>query len=190
MRESRKLFLRCVTVLSCIALVSGLLLGLVSQITAITPEEQMQRAVAKVNALREGDYAEAETSVPMTGERGEIQSFFVDRNSGGRVYAAVIIGYRGYGGDISFTVIIEEGAVSQIAVGSNSETPGVSDAALKNEQFLNSFLRPLSELDELLNGPTDGIDSATGATYSSRGTKNAFATLAAFWMQFQQEVQP
>lgn len=188
MNDSRKLFVKCVLVLAGIALISGLLLGLFSQVTAISPEEEAARAAAKIAEIRSGDYRVVETDVEKSYPSGEIGYVFVDETGQQPVYAVVVTGHRGYGGDISFYVVVEGDAVVDLRVGGNKETPGVSDNALKNQRFLDGFKRPLAELDVLLN-EGDGIDAATGATYSSRGTKNAFAALALFWKDFVKEVR-
>ena len=57
--SDRKLFVKCVLVLSCIALAAGLLLGLFSQVTAITEEERAARASKKIEEIRPGSYVAA-----------------------------------------------------------------------------------------------------------------------------------
>ena len=178
--SDRKLFVKCVLVLSCIAVAAGLLLGLAHQVTDISEEERAQRAAKKIEAIRPGDYEMVDTDIPFACDRGSVTYFFADRTGETTVYAVVVVGHKGYGGDIEFYVLLEGETVTEVRAGSNKETPGISDNALKNESFLAQFEgRTVRELYGALV-ESDEIDGATGATYSSRGTKNAMAVLAEF----------
>lgn len=178
--SDKKLFVKCVLVLSCIALAAGLLLGLFSQVTEITEEERAARASKKIEEIRPGSYVAADLSGYRTNlERGSIGYLFVEEGET-TWYAAVVTGHKGYGGDVEFYVLLEGDTLREIRVGTNKETPGISDSALKNESFFARFTgKTVEELNRALN-LSDDIDGASGATYSSRGTKNAMAALAEF----------
>ena len=179
--KDAKTFVKCVTVLACIALVAGILLGLVSQVTAISEEEQAARAVKKIEAIRAGDYRAEDLSAYETNlERGRVSYLFSER--GETVwYAAVTVGYGGYGGEVELFVLLEGDVVREIGVGSNKETPGISDNALKNESYFAQYKgKTVARIAAALSEGGAGIENASGATYSSRGTKNAMAALAEF----------
>ncbi len=64
---------------------------------------------------------------------------------------------KGIGGDVPVTVIVNDGKISEVIVGSNSETAGVGSKAI--EQLPDAIVAA--------NG-TEGVDAVSGATISSK----------------------
>lgn len=70
---------------------------------------------------------------------------------------------EGYGGDITVSVKVTKNKISGIRVVEHSETPGISDLAISN------LPKTIVEKQSL------AVDSVSGATYSSKGIKDAVA---------------
>lgn len=76
---------------------------------------------------------------------------------------------KGYKSTIELTVgIKEDGTITGVVVNSHDESPGIGDRIL-GEEFRNQFVDKTAPVEF----GTDGVDSLSGATYSSRGVRDA-----------------
>ncbi len=74
---------------------------------------------------------------------------------------AFIVKSKGYGGDITAMVGFgADGTVQGIHIISATETPGIGDRVLVNEEFMSQFKGASGEID---------VDTVTGATVTSKG---------------------
>lgn len=77
---------------------------------------------------------------------------------------------RGYGGEVTVTLVEENGVIMQLKAEGPAETPGIGGSALStfNESFQEAKGAALSELDL-------SIDAVSGATLTSRAVKKGLA---------------
>ena len=168
--------IKAVLVLSALALIAGVLLGLFYQITYISAEELQQRTVKKLNEFYPGDNYEIVEFVSADSDlNANIDYFFYDNSS--NVYAIVARGVKGYGGVVPMYVIIKDNAIIALQEGSISETPGVSDAAF-SDGHLNKFMKDIDKLD------FTSVDAATGATYSSGAILSSVENAVKFYKEY------
>ena len=163
--------LKPVVVLLCISLAAAVLLGFVNSKTepiieenARIKAEQTRAAVlsgAKAFEEIEGDFAAY-----------DIDSIYKETSGLGYVITST---HKGYGGDVTVTVGIDpNGKIVGLSADVKTETQGVGSKA-GDAKFLDQFLG--------LSGSAaaSGVDSITGASYSSAAVKNGVnAALNAF----------
>ena len=177
-------------ILTAITVVSGLLLGLVYDITkkpiAIAQENTRQEAFRSVlpdaasfeeygeydaekagELLRENGYDSNEISDAVTGKDG----------SGGTVGDVVnVISHEGYAGDIEISVgIAADGTVTGIEMLSISETAGLGMKAAETDfkdQFKDKKVEKFSYTKSGESGD-DMIDAISGATITTNAVTNA-----------------
>ena len=177
-------------ILTAITVVSGLLLGLVYDITkkpiAIAQENTRQEAFRSVlpdaasfeeygeydaekagELLRENGYDSNEISDAVTGKDG----------SGGTVgYVVNVISHEGYAGDIEISVgIAADGTVTGIEMLSISETAGLGMKAAEadfKDQFKDRKVEKFSYTKSGESGD-DMIDAISGATITTNAVTNA-----------------
>lgn len=196
----KKDFLRSVGVLSAIAVVAGLLLGFVYQITYISDEEKEARMLEKLSAIYV--ISDAETLYKKGGDVNRFESeddalnkavsyFYEAKNEVGEtVHVIVCEGKGGNGGNIEMYTVIADGKIVKLASGTNSETPGFKDKVFTSAFYEKFYGRELSELKqfELKGSGENGVDAVSGATYTSTGTVNAINNAVRFYLEFK-EVQ-
>ena len=192
----KKDFLRSVGVLSLIAVVAGLLLGLMYQITYLSDEEKEARMLAKLSAVYV--ISDAEKLYQKGGEDNRFESedpslnkmvsyFYEAKNeSGETVYVIVCEGKGGNGGNIEMYTVISSDCIVKLASGTNSETPGFKDKVFTSSFYEKFYGRDLAELEqfELKGSGENGVDAVSGATYTSTGTVNAINNAVRFYLEF------
>ncbi|MCM1040282.1 MAG: RnfABCDGE type electron transport complex subunit G [Roseburia sp.] len=178
--------LKDTAILLVITLVSGLLLGLVYQITkdpiAVQKEKAKQEACQEVFADA-ASFTQVELTMPdeqIWSEAGFAQET-VDEVMAAQDASGATMGYvitvttkEGYGGDISFTVgIREDGTVNGISILSISETAGLG---MRAEEVLKpQFAGKNAEVFEYTKSGavTDNqIDAISGATITTNAVTN------------------
>lgn len=186
-------------ILFAITLVSGLLLGLVYQVTAEPRRLQQEK---KIQEACQTVFAQAQRFEELAYTPGEelTQQLAEDGVKLGTVYQALdeaggFLGYviettsgEGYGGSITLYVgITQEGSLSGISILSISETPGLGMRA--EEVLVPQFAeKPAAEFTYTKTGSsTDSeIDAISGATITTRAVTNAVnGAVSAFTRELQ-----
>lgn len=158
-----------VAVLCCIALASGLILGLMNKLTYVDPERETLDKFSELSG---------------TGAAFEM----IDRNEGKMyyfaksaeevpTYAVYAGGSGGYGGEVKMYIFFKEGVITRVRPGENSET--FMDK-LEDAGFWTSLEgQPL----ESVKIPSES-DFVSGATRSSRAVADAVRTAQEFYKAY------
>ena len=163
MRETVKLGVR----LMLFALVAGLLLAVVNAVTEgpIALNERLKADGSRIAVIGDYDFEALETD---TAGYDDIQGVYAALDESGQTAGYVYeLSSRGYGGDITLSVGIKDGAVNAVSVAGHTETKGLGTA--DETPFLESFAG-LTQADEALD-----VDAMSGATVSSDAVRNAVA---------------
>lgn len=175
--------------ITVITLVSGLLLGVVNDITAGPIAKQ--QAAAKEAAYKEvfadadtfetvssGEDADLEAYLDENGFKGQdINEVMLAKDSSGAEigYAFTVTTKEGYGGDIQFAMgIQDDGTLNGISILSIGETAGLGMRATTDE-FKNQFKdRNVEKFTYTKTGATqdDEIDALSGATITTNAMTN------------------
>lgn len=171
--------IRAVIVLAGIALVAGLLLGVVYPLTRLSAEELEARAKKPLPGI----YA-AESYSPVGQDGGQFVDFCFKAEKAGEEDAYIVVarGEGGYGGEVQMYVVFQGDYIIKLAKGVSGETPGVSDKAFK-DSYYNQFYE--NDVTTLVKFVFDKhIDAATGATKSSMGILNAVNNALKFYTDY------
>ncbi len=175
-------------ILTCITLASGLLLGLVYEVTkapiATAKETAKQAAYQEVfhdaksfSALESFDAVAAETVLADAGLDGNtIQEVVVANNGSEDIgYVVTVVSHDGYAGDITFTMgVTNEGLLNAISILTINETAGLGMKANEAE-FKNQFAEKQVEAFTVTKvGAKDEteINAISGATITSSAVTN------------------
>ena len=184
--------------LTVITLISGLLLGVVNDITAgpiasqqAKEKEEAYKAVfadaASFEAILSEEDAELEGYLDENGFKAQnIDEVMVAKDDAGNElgYAFTVTTSEGYGGDIRFAMgVQEDGTLNGISILSISETAGLGMRA-NTEDFKNQFKdKNVEKFTYTKTGAAsdDEIDALSGATITTNAmTDGVNAGLAAF----------
>lgn len=176
MVNNRKEMTKSIVVLSIIALISGILLSVVSQLTALTEEEINRKIFATLNQI-------------YNAENGwEIQEFSGESNvtgiykAKGEEYYIVLATGRGKAGEVEMFVSFVHRQITNARPGRVPDDPGYKER-IYEESFLNQF--KLSIDNEMFNSEAGGtFDNAAGATLTSRGAITAVRNAVNAYKQF------
>ncbi len=158
MNDVKKNIIKCVAVLSIIAMISGALLGLVNQITYVSPEEMVNRELNKFFV------ADSFEKVAQEGS-----SALYEAKAGSEVfYIASASGEGGYSGNVPIFTKIVDGVVLEVKAGTNQETI----KAPFGDGYISNFISAnTAEVESFSFDGANGsvqVDGITGATKSSR----------------------
>ena len=177
-------------ILTVITVVSGLLLGLVYDITkepiAIAQENTRQGAFRSVlpdaASFEEYEGYDAEKAGALLVENGydpdEISDAVTGKDAGGEIvgYVVNVISHEGYAGDIEISVgIASDGTVTGIEMLSISETAGLGMKAAEadfKDQFKDKKVEKFTYTKSGESGD-DMIDAISGATITTNAVTNA-----------------
>ena len=177
-------------ILTVITVVSGLLLGLVYDITkepiAIAQENTRQEAFRSVlpdaASFEEYEGYDAEKAGALLEENGydpdEISDAVTGKDAGGEIvgYVVNVISHEGYAGDIEISVgIASDGTVTGIEMLSISETAGLGMKAAEadfKDQFKDKKVEKFTYTKSGESGD-DMIDAISGATITTNAVTNA-----------------
>ena len=177
-------------ILTAITVVSGLLLGLVYDITkepiAIAQENTRQEAFRSVlpdaASFEEYEGYDAEKAGALLVENGydpdEISDAVTGKDAGGEIvgYVVNVISHEGYAGDIEISVgIASDGTVTGIEMLSISETAGLGMKAAEadfKDQFKDKKVEKFTYTKSGESGD-DMIDAISGATITTNAVTNA-----------------
>lgn len=184
--------------LTVITLISGLLLGVVNDITAgpiasqqAKEKEEAYKAVfadaASFEAILSEEDAELESYLDENGFKAQnIDEVMAAKDDAGNElgYAFTVTTSEGYGGDIRFAMgVQEDGTLNGISILSISETAGLGMRA-NTEDFKNQFKdKNVEKFTYTKTGAAsdDEIDALSGATITTNAMTNGVnAGLAAF----------
>ena len=165
--------------LTVITLVSGLLLGLVNDITAGPIASQQAKEKEEAYKAVFADAASFETVTS-----GEDTDLAKDDQGNELGYAFTVTTSEGYGGDIQFAMgVQDDGTLNGISILSISETAGLGMRATTDD-FKNQFKdKNVEKFTYTKTGATsdDEIDALSGATITTNAMTNGVnAGLAAF----------
>ncbi len=147
--------LRMVVVLTCITLLSGLILTATYEVTAPLIEAQQEAALAQAVENVLGQVTDLEQEII------DEKEYFLARKNDYRV-AALVTSARGYGGpvDVMVGVNVSTEEIMEIKVVDHTETPGLG-TVIEEERFVQHF-RGLDFKDSY----RDEVDIITGSTVS------------------------
>ena len=184
--------------LTVITLVSGLLLGLVNDITAgpiasqqAKEKEEAYKAVfadaASFETVTSGEDTDLESYLDENGFKAQnIDEVMLAKDDQGNElgYAFTVTTSEGYGGDIQFAMgVQDDGTLNGISILSISETAGLGMRATTDD-FKNQFKdKNVEKFTYTKTGATsdDEIDALSGATITTNSMTNGVnAGLAAF----------
>lgn len=173
-------------ILFAITLISGLLLGLVYQVTAEPRREQQERKIreacqavfAQAEQFEEIDYAVSETLSQQLAKNGvRIGTVYQAMDAAGSPLGYVIetISGEGYGGNITlYAGITNDGILNGVSILSISETPGLGMRA--GEVLVPQFADKLAvDFTYTKTGSQSDseIDAISGATITTKAVTNA-----------------
>lgn len=173
-------------ILFAITLISGLLLGLVYQVTAEPRREQQERKVreacqavfAQAEQFEEIDYAVSETLAQQLAKNGvRIGTVYQAMDAAGSPLGYVIetTSGEGYGGNITlYAGITDDGILNGVSILSISETPGLGMRA--GEVLVPQFTdKSAVEFTYTKTGSQSDseIDAISGATITTKAVTNA-----------------
>lgn len=173
-------------ILFAITLISGLLLGLVYQVTAEPRREQQERKIreacqavfAQAEQFEEIDYAVSETLAQQLAKDGvRIGTVYEAMDAAGSLLGYVIetTSGEGYGGNITlYAGITNDGILNGVSILSISETPGLGMRA--GEVLVPQFAdKPAVDFTYTKTGSQSDseIDAISGATITTKAVTNA-----------------
>lgn len=173
-------------ILFAITLISGLLLGLVYQVTAQPRREQQERRIqeacravfAQAEQFEEIDYAVSESLAEQLAADGvNIGTIYQALDGGANPLGYVIetSSGEGYGGNITlYAGITNDGIVNGVSILSISETPGLGMRA--QEVLVPQFAeKPAADFTYTKTGSQSDseIDAISGATITTKAVTNA-----------------
>lgn len=184
--NDKKTLLRDAAILFAITLVSGLLLGLVFQVTAEPRREQQERKIreacqavfAQAEQFEEISCSVSEVRAQQLAETGvRIGTVYQALDAAGRPLGYVIetTSGEGYGGNITlYAGITNDGILNGVSILNISETPGLGMRA--QEVLVPQFTeKTAAEFVYTKTGSQSGqeIDAISGATITTRAVTNA-----------------
>ncbi len=175
-------------ILFLITLISGLLLGLVYQVTKdpIAIQEENARQVARSEVFQDADHFEdsegftEEAAQAVLNDGGFAQQSIneyaaaMDKDGSILGYVITVTTHEGYGGDIKFTIgVREDGTLNGMSILSISETPGLG---MKAEEVLKPQFegKKADSYAYTKDGASaaDEIDAITSATITTNAVTN------------------
>ncbi|MCD7958975.1 MAG: FMN-binding protein [Ruminococcus sp.] len=154
-----------------LAVICAVCCGLLAFANAMTKDKI---AAAEADAIQSslselpnaGTFTEIENFTSADSDRATATGLYVDENG----QAAVLITADGYNkGGLQVVVgVDQDGAVTDIAFVSNSETPGLGTKVETNPELLKDHLIGITD-----SSAVEEVDGVTGATYSSKALKAA-----------------
>ena len=177
-------------ILTAITLVSGLLLGIVYDITKEpigaaqenTKQEAFRAVLSDADSFENYEEFDPESAAALLTDNGytadDITEIAIGKDAGGETvgYVVNVTSHEGYGGDIQISVgIAADGTVKGIEMLSISETAGLGMKAAEAEfkdQFKDKNVEKFSYTKTGEEGD-DKIDAISGATITTSAVTNA-----------------
>jgi electron transport complex protein RnfG len=174
-------------VLFVVTAVTGLILGVVNDITAepirVTQERMKQEALAGALPEAEEFLAEDLKDVSNPEQKAILKEVNAGRKGGDVVGYCITVAPRGYGGNIDIVVgVRESGGVRAIRILNQTETPGLgakADAVLRG-QFDNKEVDSLAVVKRQPSAANE-IQAISGATITSNAVVFGVNTALDYW---------
>ena len=176
----------CIVVLAAIAVVAGVLLGLVNWLTYVDPDQAIREQLA-------GYYGVSAEEVRAFGEGvteggSYVSAAYIVDSEEGETYVFHAVGNGSKGGTLELLVhIAADGRIADIEVYSQSETAGYTDRVVKANKgkYVGKNAVEIGQFvlvkDESAVKDESYVDAVSQATMTSRGFNNAVnAALASF----------
>ena len=174
----------CIVVLAAIALVAGVLLGLVNWLTYVDPNEViMQDVAAAYEVSVEQVTIDADRVVNDPSSKSVVSSVFTATDAAGEdiVYAYFVSGSGAYKGTVDYVIYVTPaGTIDKIEVYSSSETASIGGKVLKDANLakFNGFdLTAVTDYNYVRDDKYDDV-YISGATYTTRSVMNAVTAVA------------
>ncbi len=184
--------IRNTLIMGAFALVFGIILAGVHQVTAGPIAEQhentlkaaYQAVVPQATDFQDMqiDTAEAD-SITMEKYNAQITSVLEAKDASSQTvgYVVNIVSHGGYGGDIVFSLGIENtGAIEGVSITEIDETPGLGMKAVTDDAFLKQYMGQSAGTQFSLGSD---IQSITSATFTSRCINNGINAGMAYYQQ-------
>lgn len=176
----------CVVVLAVIALVAGVLLGLVNWLTYVDPDAAVMESVAERYGIAAEQVSAAEDRVLNNpSSNSSVTSVYTASGADGTpmAYAYFVSGGGAYKGTVEFIVYVTtDGRIEGIEVYSSSETVSIGGKVLDGDNLAKLEGYDLSSVTDYGTiGSADIKDEdvyITGATFTSRALMNAVRAVA------------
>lgn len=176
----------CVVVLVAIALVAGVLLGVMNWVTYVDPDAAIMAQVADKYGIDSSSVVKMpEMVINNPGAKSSVSSVFkaLDDEKNVKAYAYSVVGSGAYKGTVEFVIYVTpEGKIDEITVYSSSETPSIGGKVLKKENLAKYNGYDLTKVTDYDSADVSdaSIDSIyiTGATMTTKSVLNAVRTVA------------
>ena len=178
----------CVVVLAAIALIAGVLLGVMNWVTYVDPEAAIMEQIAKYYGVAADDVTSVPERVVYGGSSYVDGCYAVPAEDGTLIYVYHAVGSGAKDGTLELLVhIAADGRIKEVEEYSQSETAGYFDRVISANRgkYVGKNAKDVGQFD-LVKGEgsvtDDGdIDAVSQATLTSRGINNAVnAAVAAF----------
>lgn len=178
----------CVVVLAAIALIAGVLLGVMNWVTYVDPEAAIMEQIAKYYGVAADDVTSVPERVVDGGSSYVDGCYAVTAEDGTLIYVYHAVGSGAKDGTLELLVhIAADGTIKEVEEYSQSETAGYFDRVISANRgkYVGKNAKEVGQFD-LVKGEgsvtDDGdIDAVSQATLTSRGINNAVnAAVAAF----------
>ena len=178
----------CVVVLAAIALIAGVLLGVMNWVTYVDPEAAIMEQIAKYYGVAADDVTSVPERVVDGGSSYVDGCYAVTAEDGTLIYVYHAVGSGAKDGTLELLVhIAADGTIKEVEEYSQSETAGYFDRVISANRgkYVGKNAKDVGQFD-LVKGEgsvtDDGdIDAVSQATLTSRGINNAVnAAVAAF----------
>lgn len=176
----------CIVVLAAIALVAGVLLGLVNWFTYVDPDQVIREQLAGYYGVGADEVVALPDAV--TEGSSYVAAAYVVNTAEGAVAVYHSVGSGAKGGTLELLVHIgEDGVITDIEVYAQSETAGYMDRVISanKNKYVGKNVFETGEFD-LVKGESSvadagDVDAVSQATFTSRGLNNAVnAAVASF----------
>ncbi len=195
MSESTKDILKCIIVLTAIALVAGVLLGVVNFFTYVDPDVAMLEKIGETYGVGSSQIEKAnERVINKSGEKSYVNSCFVvyETAAKGKIKTVVYLatGSGAYSGTVQLLFSVTDGVVDSVSVYSSSETSGIGSKVLSDTNLSKYKGIVLSDVDVssiTASGGEAKKDGAyvSGATKTTKGVLSALKAVAYSYMQYE-----
>ena len=184
----------CIVVLAAIALVAGVLLGLVNWLTYVDPDQVIREQLAGYYGVGADEVVALPDAV--TEGSSYVAAAYVVNTAEGAVAVYHSVGSGAKGGTLELLVHIgEDGVITDIEVYAQSETAGYMDRVISanKSKYVGKNVFETGEFD-LVKGESSvadagDVDAVSQATFTSRGLNNAVnAAVASFLANVPAEV--
>jgi len=180
-RPAITLFLICVVITGALAAVNGITKPIIEERDKAALQESLTVVLPGADSF--SDAVDRETLLSRGYQPGETVKNLYEAGAGGETVGYVVeVAPRGYGGEISILVGIDNNlSVTGVKILSHNETPGLGSKA-ENEAFLNQYLGTIPEnlYRVVKTAPSQDGDIAalSGATVTSRAVSKGISEAA------------